>query len=215
MQIREAAGLKQAELARRITWRPAVLSRVESGERGLSPEELATVMVAIGPPDALNLWTALSRDWRILQRPPLDHPDQDLLWDAEQVCRELVQLSTDPNVRRGFEQRLNEYVAGIRSGAGMLLKRDHDIAVIGTKGIGKSTAICKVTGLEVPSPDGAASLPVLEAGGGGVTICDVHLVAGQGYGLLIEPCSDDEVRAHVTDFAEHIKGSAEFVEDEG
>ena len=29
-QVREAAGLKQAELARRITWSSAVFSRVES-----------------------------------------------------------------------------------------------------------------------------------------------------------------------------------------
>lgn len=43
----------------------------------------------------------------------------------------------------------------------------------------------------------------------------MHLVAGQGYGLLIEPCSDDEVRAHVTDFAEHIKGTVGVVDDEG
>ena len=31
-QVREAAGIKQAELARKITWSQAVLSRVESGE---------------------------------------------------------------------------------------------------------------------------------------------------------------------------------------
>src|SRR6478736_6366007 len=87
MQVREAAGLKQAELARRITWSPAVLSRIESGERDLSSDELKTVMEAIGTADALHLSTDLSRDWREIQRPALDHPDQDLLWDAEQACR--------------------------------------------------------------------------------------------------------------------------------
>ena len=33
MQIRDRAGIKQAELARRVTWSQAVLSRIESGER--------------------------------------------------------------------------------------------------------------------------------------------------------------------------------------
>jgi transcriptional regulator with XRE-family HTH domain len=216
-QVREAAGLKQAELARRITWSPAVLSRVESGERQLSPDELKTVMEAIGTPEAFQLSKALGRDWREIQRPPLDHPDQDLLWEAEQTCRELAQLRTHPEVRHAFERRLTEYIDDIKQTASQLLKREHEVAFIGSKGIGKSTAICKVTGLEVPSPDGGPLAPVLEAGGGGVTICDVHLCSGHGYGMLIEPCSDDEIRAHVTDFAEHtLKGRVgESDEDAG
>jgi hypothetical protein len=121
--------------------------------------------------------------------------------------RSLGSLCSDPNVRHAFEQRLTEYIDGIKQGAGLLLRRDYDVAFIGSKGIGKSTAICKVTGLEVPSPDNAPAMPVLEAGGGGVTICDVHLATGQGFGLLIEPCSEDEIRAHAIDFAEHIKGT--------
>jgi hypothetical protein len=188
---------------------------VESGERELSADELQTVMAAIGTPAALQLATAIAREWSEIPRPPLDHPDQDLLWDAEQVCRALVELRRDPNVRHAFEQRLTEYIDGIRQGAGLLLKRNYDLAFIGSKGIGKSTAICKVTGLEVPSPDNAPPMPVLEAGGGGVTICDVHLGTGHGFGLLIEPCSEDEIRAHVTDFAEHIKGTLARVDDDG
>ena len=121
-QVREAAGLKQAELARKITWSPAVLSRVESGERDLSPDELKTVMEAIGTPEALHLATALDREWREIQRPPLDHPDQDLLWEAEDVCRSLGTLRSDPNVRHAFEQRLTEYIDGIKQGAALLLK---------------------------------------------------------------------------------------------
>lgn len=216
-QVREAAGMKQAELARRITWSPAVLSRVESGERPLSADELKTVMDAIGTPEALQLSMSLGRDWREIPRPPLDHPDQDLLWEAEQICRDLVELRNHPEVRHAFERRLTEYIDDIKQTANLLLKREHEIAFIGSKGIGKSTAICRVTGLEVPSPDGGPPAPVLEAGGGGVTICDVHLRSGHAYGLLIEPCADDEIRAHVTDFAEHIlKGNAaESEEDAG
>ena len=215
-QVREAAGIKQAELARKITWSPAVLSRVESGERPLAAEELKTVMEAIGTPEAVQLSKALSREWREIQRPPLDHADQDLLWDAELICRDLVALRNHPDVRHAFERRLTEYIDDIKQSAALLLRREHDIAVIGPRGIGKSTGICKVTDLEVPGPDGGPAIPVLEAGGGGVTICDVYLRSGHGYGLLIEPCSDDEIRAYVTDFAEHIlKGNTiESEEDE-
>ena len=45
--LREQARLKQAELARKLTWSPAVLSRVESGERTLGGDELARVARAV------------------------------------------------------------------------------------------------------------------------------------------------------------------------
>lgn len=203
-QVRESAGFKQGELARKITWSPAVLSRIESGERPITREELEKVMEAIGTPEALQLSRVLSRDWTFIPRPPLDHPDQDLLWDAEEVCRELVELKNRPEVRHAFERRLTEYIEDLQRTANLILKREHEIAFIGPLGIGKSTAICKLAKLEVVTSDGAPPAPVLEAGGGGVTVCEVHLRTGSGYGLLIEPCTDDEIRAYVSDFAEHI-----------
>lgn len=210
-QVRERADIKQAELARKITWPPAVLSRVESGDRVLAPEELQTIVAAIDTPEASRLGEVLQREWTVLPRPALDHPDQDLLWEAERVANELVQLRDRPDVRHAFERRLSEYIDELKQTAGLLLKRDHQIAFIGSIGIGKSTAICRMAGLEVASPDSAQPTPVLEAGAGGITICEVHLRAGPSYGLLIEPRSDEEVRADVTDFAEYVLGSESAV----
>lgn len=64
--LREQARLKQAELARKLTWSPAVLSRVESGERTLGGDELATILNGIGTPEALKLQEMLAREWKIL-----------------------------------------------------------------------------------------------------------------------------------------------------
>lgn len=206
-QVRERAGIKQAELARKVTWSPAVLSRVESGERSLGDDELDQLLDAIDTPEAGKLRDALSRDWRVLPRPSLDHPDQDLLWAAEEVAQQLTTLREQPDVRNAFERRLAEYVDELGRSAGLLLKRDHQVAFIGSIGIGKSTAICRLAGLEVEVPDSPNPAPVLEAGAGGITICEVHLRRGPGYGLMIEPRSDNEIRADVTDFAEYILGS--------
>jgi transcriptional regulator with XRE-family HTH domain len=203
-QLRERAGVRQAELARKITWSPAVLSRVESGDRQVAADELNTILRAIGTEEASRLGDALQRDWSVLPRPSLDHPDQDLLWSAEQVAKELVELRDRPEVRSAFERRLTEYISEIQKTAGLLIKRDHQIAFIGSIGIGKSTAICRMTGLEVSGQESSQLSPVLEAGAGGITICEVHLRTGPSYGLIIEPRSDEEVRADVTDFAEHI-----------
>jgi transcriptional regulator with XRE-family HTH domain len=213
-QIREAAGLKQSELARRVTWSQAVLSRIESGDRDLSPDEIRAVLEAIGTVEARHLSDVVTREWRELPRPPLDHEDQDLLWEAEQVCRALVDLRGDPKIRHAFERRLSEYIDEIKHTADLILKREHPIAFIGSKGVGTSTAICKVTGLEVAAADEATVMPVLEAGGGGVTICDVHLRTGHDYGIRVDPCTEDEIRAHVLDFAEHMKGGKASGEDD-
>jgi transcriptional regulator with XRE-family HTH domain len=214
MQIRERAGIKQAELARKLTWSPAVLSRVENGDRQLAPEELQMILEAINTPEAQALISAIQRNWVTIPRPPLDHPDQELLWAAEQVAKELVVLRERPDVRNAFERRLSAYVQEIQRDSGLLLKRDHQVAFIGPIGIGKSTAICRLTGLEVDGKEGEHRVPVLEAGAGGITICEVHLRTGPSYGLMIEPRSEDEVRADVTDFAEYIHKGDEKLADE-
>lgn len=214
-QIRERANLKQSELARLVTWSPAVLSRVESGERQLAPDELLQLLDAIDTPEAANLRESLQRSWQILPRPSLDHPDQELLWSAEEVAQQLTHLRNQPDVRSAFERRLSEYVDELSSTAGLLLKREHQVAFIGSIGIGKSTAICRLAGLEVSVPDSPQPASVLEAGSGGITICEVHLRQGPGYGLLIEPRSDDEIRADVTDFAEYLRGGNVGAETDG
>ncbi len=202
--IREKAGMKQAELAKKITWSPAMLSRIELGERPLSSDELQIIANAINTPEALHLSDILQRQWAILPRPPLNHSDQDILWDAEQTVQELRSLSEQPEIKRSFQHRLEGYIEHIESVTGRLLKRDHQIAVIGSIGRGKSTAICHLANLVMPLPNGVET--VLEVGGGGVTICDVHLLTGSEYEIRIEPCSEEEIRAHVRDFAGFLLG---------
>jgi transcriptional regulator with XRE-family HTH domain len=214
-RVRERAGMKQAELARKVTWSQAVLSRVEAGDRVLAPEELRIILAAIDTPEANKLLEVLEREWTVIPRPPLDHPDQDLLWKAEEVAKELVALREQPDVRNAFERRLAAYVLEIQQTAALLLNRDHQIAFIGSIGIGKSTAISRLTGLELFKEDGALPTPVLEAGGGGITICEVHLRTGPQYGILIEPRSDDAIRADVNDFADYLLNGAGVLGDQG
>ena len=50
-------------------------------------------------------------------------------------------------------------------------------------------------------------MSVLEVGGGGVTICDVHLVQGPRYGFIVEPMGENELRREVLEFAHFLKPS--------
>lgn len=213
MRVRERSGLKQSELARRVSLSPTVLSRIEAGERPATLQEVQDILAQIDGVEAVELSRALQRRWAVLPRPPLDHPDQDLLWEAEQAGLELLNLRDRPDTPHAFERRLTEYLDELKRCAGLLLKREHQIAFIGPIGVGKSTAICKMTGLEVKREDGA-SAPVLEVGGGGITVCEVHLRNGPSYGIIIEPRSDDEIRHDVADFADHVlRGTAQADED--
>lgn len=214
MQVRERGGIKQADLAKRVALSPAVLSRIESGERPVTLQEVQDILAQLATSEAAELNRALQRTWRVLPRPPLDHPDQDMLWEAEQVAGELVALRDKPDTPHAFERRLTEYIEELKRSAGLLLKRDHQVAFIGSIGVGKSTAICRMTGLETPKEDGAL-VPVLEVGGGGITVCEVHLRTGPDYGLIIEPRSDDEIRQDVADLADHVLRGNVQVEDEG
>jgi len=199
--------LKQSELGAKVTLSQAVVSRIETGERVVGDDELTALLKAIGSPDASMLAEVLDRQWGFIPRPPLDHGDQAELWHAETVARALKVTADDPTIRPAFARRLNEYLQEISSLSDLLLRREHRIAFIGSIGIGKSTAICRATGLEVERDDRA--VPVLETGGGGVTLCEVHIRVGPDYGVVVEPRSHDEVRADVGDFADRLLQSYE------
>lgn len=202
--VRERANITQTDLAGRVTMSKPVLSRIEAGERALAPEELQSLLKAIGTNEAAALLESLQRRWLVLPRPPLDHKDQDLLWEAECVAQALAEFRTRPDVRSSFDKRLMEYLSELEYYAKLILKREHLIAWVGAIGVGKSTAICAATGLEIANEKGAPPFPVLEAGSGGTTICEVHLSTGIEFALSIEPLSDEEIRMDVGHFADHV-----------
>ena len=109
-------------------------------------------------------------------------------------------------MKQFFERRLVRYKEELVTSAATLAKKQYRVAFLGTIAAGKSTAICRAEGLELPSPKGMPRT-VLETGSGGITICEVHLRKGPDYGLIIEPCPEDELRRHVTDFANVVHPS--------
>ena len=200
-RLREGSNLKQIELARRVTMSPSTLSRIEAGDRPITQDELDSLLSAIGTPAAAQFAELIRRQWTVLPEPPLDHLDADLLWAAESVAVQLQGLADLPETRRAFANRLSEYVLEIRRHTQDLTNREHRIALIGSIGVGKSTVICRATGLEVTTEDGDRT-PVLEAGAGGITLCEVHLRVGPRYGIVVEVRTDSELRADVADFAD-------------
>lgn len=203
-RVREGADIKQGELAKRMGISAALLSRMESGERPPTLDEAVAALRQLTSPQASKLLAALEREWKVLAAPALDHPDQELLFEAEQVGRELLELRDRPGLSHAFVTRVERYLAEVRSAASLLLKREHQISFVGPVGVGKSTAICHGTGMILRRDDGRV-LPVLADGAGGTTLCEVHIRGGgPGYGIVIEPRSVEEIHEDVRDFVDFL-----------
>jgi hypothetical protein len=120
-------------------------------------------------------------------------------------------LAERPDVKQFFERRLVRYEGELSAAAQRVMKKRYRAAFMGTIAVGKSTAICRVEGLELPTSKGMPKA-VLETGAGGITICEDHLRKGPGYGLIMEPCTEDEIRRHVADFANFLLNPSQPVQ---
>ena len=203
--LREKGGFRQNELAEQASLHPAVLSRIESGDRVVSPKELHTILDVIGTDDAGQLMKTAYREWRKLDRPALGHADEDLLWDAEEVLLRIGELRSNPDITVALNNRLQVYEDEITAAANVVRGLEHTVAFVGDIGVGKTTAVCRAAGLEISKDAGSVAQPVLDVGGGGVTVCEVHLVRGPEYGLVVEPRSDGDLYREVREFAEYLQ----------
>ena len=213
-RLREEAGLKQKELADKITWSATLLSRVESGERTVSPDELERILLAIDTKEAQAFQEAIRRTWKCLPRPPLGHPHEPLLWNAELALREIGTLLEEPGIKKSSASLLDNLRAEIHRFARLVAGTEYSLALVGDIGVGKSTAICRVSGLEVQDVNKGVPTPVLEVGGGGVTVCEVHLVRGPEYGLIVEPMGEQQIESEVREFASLIKNPPAPADDD-
>ncbi len=213
-KLRADAGLKQVALAKQLSWSGPLLSRIESGDRPISEEELSIILNGIGTSEALSALATLQRKWVVLTAPPLGDPDGDLLWEAEEVASEVHELAERPDVKQFFERRLSRYEEELIAATSKVRDKRFRVALLGTIAVGKSTAICRAEGLEMPSARGMPKA-VLETGAGGITICEVHVRRGPGYGVIVEPCSEDDLRRQVAEFASFLLNPSQPDGDEG
>src|SRR5262245_24230853 len=203
-KFREEAGLTQDQLATKVTLSAAGVSRIESGLKPVSDNDLATILKAIGTPKAEEFRQFLQQEWDMLERPSFDHPNRGHLWDANLALRRLLDLRENPDLKSVFLRQVDLYEREIRRVADFLRSCEHQIAFIGCIGVGKSTAICKLDGLLKPGENKLDKEIVLETGAGGITLCEVQITQGPRHGLRIEPRTEDSIRKDVEEFAEYL-----------
>jgi transcriptional regulator with XRE-family HTH domain len=186
--VREEVGLTQAQRAGEVTFSASSISPIEFGDKTVTEEDRADIR----------------QNWDKLERPPCDHPNRDALWSANLSLRKLEKLRENPDLKGVFVRHIDVYEGELRRLAAFLQRCDHQVAFIGTIGVGKSTGICKLAGLTKPGESKLDREIVLETGAGGITLCEVHIVQGPEYGLRIEPRTEAAIREDVADFAEYL-----------
>lgn len=211
--VREDAGLTQANLSSKVTLSTATLSRIESGDKSATGDDISLILKAIGTPKAERLSRFIEQDWDQLDRPAFDHPNRDALWEANVALRKLADLRDDPELKGVFVRQIDLYDSELRRLASFLASRDHQVACIGSIGVGKSTAICKLTDLLIDDEDKLDRQIVLETGAGGITLCEVHITQGPRFGIRLVPRQEDSIRKDVEDFADYLIKSTKTGEE--
>jgi transcriptional regulator with XRE-family HTH domain len=202
-KLRLNSGLKQAKIAEALGVDASRISRIETGEVIPDADEVKKFAKAAGTPEYAEYF---EEAWAVISKPPFWHPAREELARAEKTLKRLLDFVTGPEVSSIAKAQAAMHRESLNRCVDYLGSLDHSIAFVGDIGVGKSTAICAITNLlRDADNEGLKKLSqraVLETGGGGTTLCEVHLrsESNSTFGLIVQPHSEEEVFRLVNDF---------------
>ncbi len=209
-RLREAAQQKQSQVAEAIGVDTSRVSRIETGQLVPDESEVVKIAEAIGTPQALEYAEFTKGTWKQIEKPSFWHPSRQELRRAEKFLVKLSEFVQRPQTTDGPKAQANLHRESLMRAVEFLTDTNHSVAFVGEIGVGKSTAICGLTGLLLPpDPKAPAALSkrvVLQTGSGRVTLCEVQLrsEAKTSFGLLVSPQPQEEVFRSVSDFCSSI-----------
>jgi transcriptional regulator with XRE-family HTH domain len=208
-ELRNAAGKTQTDIAGNLKIDQSRVSRIEKGTVTPTQSEIDGYLSAIETDDAKAYHEFLKLRWIHLNRPSFRHPQREELCKAETSLQKLENFKSQSKV---LKQQLNEaqlYGDTLLREAKYLSDLNHSLAFVGKVGIGKTTAICKLTGLVNPQEPRFNRKSVLATGKGRTTACEVHIRPRNKFGLVVHPFSEDEINKVIQDFWAVWKNSNE------
>lgn len=187
---RDAQGLSQAALAKKMETVPSVLSKLEKAE-DVEPEMAERYLTAVSSEVAQAILDYYARPWFQDRPPSYLHPDAEVLWVIDQALKDLeaFENENDEPILRGPIKLLRDE---LRTTETYLRRRDHTVAWVGDIGVGKTTALTYAAGLLVG--DGRSGRrPALPVGPGRTTVCETAIRASTTFGVLVDAVGDEEV----------------------
>lgn len=190
-ELRKMATKKQADVATHLNVAQSHISRIEKGKITPTSQEIEGYINAVGTKEAKE-YLAFLKPWKILKRPSFRNPQREDLWRAEISLQELQKLISEGASNLIISQA-QMHEDRVREEAEYLASLEHSIIYAGSIGIGKTTAVSKLTGLTIPQEKQLSRQSVLAVGTGRTTVCEVAIRCGEKFGIRIKPCSLDEI----------------------
>ena len=205
-KVREEAGVTQKEMAERLNVHQSQISRLESKDSSAKIEDFRKYLQALGSNRALKLERILKVKWSHLSRPSLKHPDQEALVEIEEALQRLQDFRESQSIPPMLVGQAELLFRRLFESGEFLLSLDHKISYIGDIGVGKTTALCRQTGL-VTDLVTANTLKgmMLDTGGGRTTLCDVYVQRGSSFAIDVEALPDEEVYRLVAELCRSIQ----------
>ena len=205
VRLRSELGATQAMVAQKAGIDQSRVSRIEKGEVE-APTEVDRVLEALaelGSKEAPALKAFIAVAWNHIEPPSFWNPQRAYLEAADEILQRIQDFLQSGERPWPLKRQIERHRESLLRASTFLSQLNHNIALIGDLGVGKSTALSFLFDLLVPSSmvDRPIQRPVLETGAGGTTICEVHIKRGPEFGISLLPMSDSEIRQLVSDFA--------------
>ena len=192
-KIRLAARLNQADVARQMGVDQSRISRIEKGDITPAMAEIRGILKGVKSNDSLEYLRYLEKSWHNIDRPSFSNPQLDVLCAAEEHLSKLEEFRQSHDLPSPLVAEMDMHRGSVRRAADYLNKLSHDIAFVGDIAVGKTTALCFASEMILPESGGILDKVVLEAGAGGITICEVQIRKGPAYGIMVDPQPDAEI----------------------
>ena len=203
-RLRAEAGATQAALALKAGLDQSRISRIEKGEVAASSEidRVLDALAALGVKKASDFKSYAGREWLHIEPPSFWNPELACLEITEESLGKIAEFLEDHGRPWPLRRQMEKHRDSLLRAATFLNQLNHNVAFVGDQGVGKSTAISFIFDLLVPPSMAEKQInrPILETGGGGTTICEVHVKGGPEFGISLVPMSDNELRDLVADF---------------
>lgn len=138
--------------------------------------------------------------------------------NSEAVARQVKKIENFVAAHPGdnIVAKLLEYRAGIEENFAKISRGRLSVAFIGKIGVGKTSAICRLLGLQNYDVVKGTYTDLLKTGSGRTTVCEVRVSYAETVSLSVEPLPEEEIKKIVTSFAEFIwaKVGSNISEDE-
>lgn len=202
--------MKQSQIAESLHVDASRISRIETGQLLPDLSETARILDSIGTEEAKDYASYCQENWGCFEKPSFWHPSRRDLARASAYAVKLEEFVSRPQTTEAAKAQADLHRQSLTSSAEFLRTVDHAVAFVGDIGVGKSTAICGLTGLLLPpdpkAPSALSKRVVLETGSGRTTLCEVR-VRSEGkttFALVVQPHSEEEVFRSVSDFSASI-----------